>query len=192
MKKGLFFILIVSVLMVFTLSCAKREEIKPEPAKIEPTMVEPVRPEPVKAKPPKVIEKKEEVVREPIYPVEVAEVIPPQEKSLVELKDVLFDYDKYDIRPDAQEVLNSIAPWLIKNTVANVLIEGHCDERGTNDYNLALGERRAIAVKNYLISKGIIPQRLTTISYGEEKPICLEHNEDCYQRNRRARFVVTK
>lgn len=189
MKKSLFFVLIVSVLMVFTLGCAKKQEIKPEP---EPVRAEPAKLEPVKAKPPKAVEKKTEVVSEPIYPIEVAEVIPPVEKSLVEFKDVLFDYDKYDIRPDAQEVLNSIAPWLIKTTDVNVLIEGHCDERGTNDYNLALGERRAIAVKNYLISKGIIPQRLTTISYGEEKPICLEHNEDCYQRNRRARFVVTK
>ena len=85
-------------------------------------------------------------------------------------KDIYFDFDKYDVREDAKAVLQSVASWLLKNTSAKILIEGHCDERGTNEYNLALGDRRAKAVRDYLVALGIASNRVETISYGEEKP----------------------
>lgn len=107
-------------------------------------------------------------------------------------KDALFDYDKYNIRADARYLLDTIASWLTKNHNTKVIIEGHCDERGTNEYNLALGERRAKAARDYLVSLGISSSRMTLITYGEEKPTCTAHSESCWQDNRRAHFVVTE
>lgn len=106
------------------------------------------------------------------------------------LKEIYFDYDRYDIRPEARETLKANAQWLKTNSSARVEIEGHCDERGTNEYNLALGAKRAQAAKDYLASLGISAERLSTISYGEEVPVCKEQNENCWQRNRRGRFVI--
>jgi peptidoglycan-associated lipoprotein len=107
-------------------------------------------------------------------------------------KDIYFDFDKYDIRPDARPVLDEMALWMNKNTKTSIIIEGHCDERGTNEYNLALGEKRAMATRDYLVSLGVAPSRITIVTYGEEKPQCTEHNEACWQLNRRAHFVVTE
>ena len=107
-----------------------------------------------------------------------------------DLKDIHFDFDKYDIRPDAAKVLDGNASWLKGNARQLVLVEGHCDERGTNEYNLALGERRAKATMNYLVSQGIDARRITIVSYGEERPQCREHSEACWAKNRRARFLV--
>ncbi|MEW6601403.1 MAG: peptidoglycan-associated lipoprotein Pal [Nitrospirota bacterium] len=104
--------------------------------------------------------------------------------------DVLFDYDKYTIKESARPGLNAAASHLIDRKNLNIVIEGHCDERGTNEYNLALGEKRARAVKNYLASLGLAPSRMTTVTYGEEQPLCSEQREDCWQRNRRAHIVV--
>lgn len=106
------------------------------------------------------------------------------------LKEIYFDFDRYDLRADARATLKSNAEWLKGNPSARIEIEGHCDERGTNEYNLALGAKRAQAAKDYLASLGITAGRLSTISYGEEVPVCKEHNEECWQKNRRARFVV--
>ena len=105
------------------------------------------------------------------------------------LKDIYFDFDKYDIRPGDAKTLDGNATWLKGNNNL-VLIEGHCDERGTNEYNLALGERRAKATMNYLVSQGVQAGRITIISYGEERPICTEHNEACWAKNRRAHFLT--
>jgi peptidoglycan-associated lipoprotein len=107
-------------------------------------------------------------------------------------KDIFFDYDKYDVQQDAKTVLKNIASWLLKNSAAKILVEGHCDERGTNEYNLALGDRRARAVRDYLVALGIGPKRVETVSYGEEKPICTEKTDDCFAKNRRAHFVVLR
>ena len=104
------------------------------------------------------------------------------------LKDINFDFDKYDIRPGDAKILDGNASWLKSNDVL-VLIEGHCDERGTNEYNLALGERRAKATMNYLVGQGVQAGRITIISYGEERPVCTEHTEACWARNRRAHFL---
>ena len=106
------------------------------------------------------------------------------------LRDVLFDFDKYDIRPEDAKTLDANAGWLKSNPNQLVLIEGHCDERGTNEYNLALGERRAKATMNYLVSQGIQANRITIISYGEERPVCTEKTESCYAKNRHAHFLV--
>ena len=106
------------------------------------------------------------------------------------LKDVFFDFDKYDIRPEDARTLDANANWLKSNPNQLVLIEGHCDERGTNEYNLALGERRAKAAMNYLVSQGVQASRITIISYGEERPTCNDKNESCWAKNRRAHFLV--
>lgn len=106
------------------------------------------------------------------------------------LKDIYFDFDRADLRPDARETLRANADWLKKNRSATVQIEGHCDERGTSEYNLALGAKRAQSAKDYLVTLGISERRISTISYGEEIPVCTEHNEQCWQKNRHDRFVV--
>jgi len=106
------------------------------------------------------------------------------------LTDIQFDFDKYDIRPGDARTLDADATWLKANPRNLVLIEGHCDERGTNEYNLALGERRAKSTMNYLVAQGVQASRITIISYGKERPVCTEHNEGCWAKNRRAHFLT--
>ena len=106
------------------------------------------------------------------------------------LKDIYFDFDSYDLRADTRETLKANAAWLRDNPAVMVDIEGHCDERGTNDYNMALGAKRAEAARDYLMTLGIAADRLSTTSYGEEVPVCEEHTEECWQKNRRDRFVI--
>ncbi len=103
---------------------------------------------------------------------------------------VYFDFDDASLRPDAIEVLLKKVEWLKKHPDVHVIIEGHCDERGTNEYNLALGSRRAESVKNFLIKSGISPVRLFTISYGEERPVDPGHNEAAWAKNRRVEFKI--
>jgi peptidoglycan-associated lipoprotein len=117
----------------------------------------------------------------------------PSPKEFVEsaaLRDVFFDFDRYDVRAGDKGTLDENAKWLKSNQSALLLIEGHADERGTNEYNLALGERRAKATRDYLVSVGIDAGRITVISYGEERPICTEKTEACWAKNRRAHFLV--
>ena len=106
----------------------------------------------------------------------------------VELGSVYFDFDKYDLRSDARETLSANAEWLKSNSGIQIQIGGHCDARGTEEYNLALGERRANAVKSYLVSLGVDEARLFTISYGEEVPAESGSNEEAWAKNRRAEF----
>ena len=106
------------------------------------------------------------------------------------LKDVYFEFDKYDIRPEAARILDANATWLKANPGNLVLIEGHCDERGTAEYNLALGERRAKSTMNYLVGQGVAASRVTVISYGKERPVCTEKTEACWAMNRRAHHLV--
>lgn len=178
-------ILIVLLLMIFVAAgCAKKYVAPPqEPAAQKET----IKKEPVETV-------KKETVKETVEPKEAKlqeGAVSAKTEEPSALKDVLFDYDKYSIRDDARPVLDNVASFLKKNGSINILIEGHCDERGTNEYNLALGEKRAKAAKDYLISLGVMPARLSIITYGEEKPLCTEHNEPCWQKNRRAHFVVT-
>jgi peptidoglycan-associated lipoprotein len=107
------------------------------------------------------------------------------------LKDAFFDYDKADLRDDARAALAMDSEWLKRYRSVQFLIEGHCDERGTSEYNLALGDRRANAAKEYLVSLGVDASRVKTVSYGKERPFCTQSSEDCWQQNRRAHFLVT-
>jgi len=129
-----------------------------------------------------------------IPPPPVVEAPKPtlDELFLKEVRDAYFDYDKADIRADAREALGKTADFLRNYPQLRVTIEGHCDERGSTEYNLALGDRRANAVKQYLVGLGISADRLTTVSYGKEKPFCMESNETCWQENRRGHFIQTK
>jgi peptidoglycan-associated lipoprotein len=107
------------------------------------------------------------------------------------LKEVYFDFDRYDLRSDARDTLRANAEWLKSNPAFRVNIEGHCDERGTTEYNLALGAKRAQAAKDYLVTLGVSADRISTTSYGKEAQVCQEHSESCRQRNRRDRFVAS-
>ncbi len=109
-----------------------------------------------------------------------------------EVRDAYFDLDKAEIRPDAREALQKTASFLKGYPQAHVTIEGHCDERGSTEYNLALGDRRANAVKAYLVNLGIPAANLNTVSYGKEKPFCMESSEACWQQNRRGHFIPAK
>jgi peptidoglycan-associated lipoprotein len=110
--------------------------------------------------------------------------------AVAALRDVHFEFDSYDIRPADARVLEVSAGWLKAHPEHLVLIEGHADERGTNEYNLTLGERRAKASMNYLVSHGVQASRITLVSYGEERNVCRETNETCWSKNRRAHFLV--
>jgi peptidoglycan-associated lipoprotein len=107
------------------------------------------------------------------------------------LADAFFDFDQWHIRDDARADLQANAEWLRRWASTRVTIEGHCDPRGTSEYNLALGERRAHAVRSYLVALGIAPERLMTVSKGEETPFCTGETEDCWQQNRRGHFIIT-
>lgn len=111
-------------------------------------------------------------------------------RNMFENEDIAFDFDSAVLTYQAQSLLKAKATWLRNNSNETVIIEGHCDERGTNAYNLALGERRAESVKGFLSNLGISDSRLTTISYGEEKPLDSASNEEAWAKNRRAHFVV--
>lgn len=117
---------------------------------------------------------------------------PKQFAEVPELPDIYFEFDRYEIRPDAIRRLQAHVAWLKARPGDVLLIEGHCDERGTEEYNLALGEHRAESAKNYLISQGIAPTRIAIISYGELLPACLARDEGCWAQNRRAHFLVKR
>jgi len=117
-------------------------------------------------------------------------VVPPPPIVQPGLGDVFFDFDKSELRADAVEQLKTNAHWLQVNASRKVVIEGHCDERGTNEYNMALGERRANRAKEYIVNLGVDPSSMKTVSYGEERPFALGHNEEAWAQNRRAHFVA--
>jgi len=108
------------------------------------------------------------------------------------VKDIYFDYDKSDVRPSEQSSLQADVAFLQQHSNISFTIEGHCDERGSTEYNLALGDNRASAVKNALVAAGIPADRVKTVSFGKEKPFCTESNESCWQQNRRGHFVYSK
>jgi peptidoglycan-associated lipoprotein len=118
----------------------------------------------------------------------------PSQQSIFdkEVRDAYFDFNKADIRSDARTALGKTAEYLRNYPSEKVTIEGHCDERGSTEYNLALGDRRASAAKQYLVSLGISADRINTVSFGKEKPFCMQSTEDCYQQNRRGHFVRAK
>ncbi len=114
---------------------------------------------------------------------------PAPEDALI-LQDIHFDFDQSEIMEASQIILDGVSGWMLEHPEAALQIEGHCDERGTKEYNLALGERRGLAVRSFLTGLTINPDRLHTISYGEEQPLCAESTEECWAQNRRAHFLV--
>ena len=165
-KKWIFLALLLVIPgLMFSVSCQKKlVDASPEPmAKEEP---------------------KEEAV--------VKEEAPAAYKapSIIMQEDIYFEFDKAMLTPAAQDNLLRKAEWLRENSDTTVTIEGHCDARGTNEYNLALGDRRAESAKAFLVDLGIPASRLTTISYGEERPVCNQQNDECWTKNRRDNFVV--
>ena len=180
--------LFIILLLIFAVGCQKK--YTRTALETQPSADDQVREEVMTSTP------AEEEVVESIVAVEeeriTEEVLSAEEKAKSIFRDVLFDYDKYDIRPDARPVLDSVADFLKEEKYLNIVIEGHCDERGTNEYNLALGEKRAKAAQKYLLARGISSARMLILTYGEEKPVCISQNESCWQSNRRAHFVVTK
>lgn len=167
-KKWIFLALLLVIPgLMFSVSCQKKlVDASPKPmAKEEPA------PQP---------EPKKEEAPAPVY----------KAPGVIMQEDIYFDFDKATLTPAAQDNLLRKAEWLRENDDVTVTIEGHCDSRGTNEYNLALGDRRAESAKAFLIDLGIAASRITTISYGEERPVCTQQNEECWAKNRRDNFVV--
>jgi len=182
-KKSLIITIFILCFGLIMIGCPKKTTVKEEPSvkKEEAAKTETERAKETKAK--EQLEKSLVAEKTPGIAGEVFE------SSL--LKDIHFDFDKYDIRPGDAAILKENAAFLKKYPNVKIQIEGHCDERGTVEYNLALGERRANHAKNYLVALDISPARVSTISYGKEKPLDPGHNEEAWAKNRRAHTVVT-
>ncbi|MDX2500660.1 MAG: peptidoglycan-associated lipoprotein Pal [Deltaproteobacteria bacterium] len=161
-KKWIFLALLLVIPgLLFSVSCQKKlVDASPEPMATEESKAEPEEAAPVAA------------------------------SGIIMQEDIYFEFDSATLTPAAQDNLLRKAEWLRENPDATVTVEGHCDDRGTNEYNLALGDRRAESAKSFLIDLGIDPSRLTTISYGEERPVDPRHMEEAWDKNRRDHFVV--
>ena len=138
--------------------------------------------------PPPVV-KEARIVEQPIAPAPPSQQPTSQARPIPELSDIFFDFDRFVIRDDAQSGLEANAGLLKSQSGVKILIEGHCDERGTSAYNLVLGERRAQAATQYLRDLGVPSSQMQITSYGKERPFCAEHSEACWQSNRRAHFT---
>ena len=180
MKKFLIYALAVVLIFSFAVSCKKKPKEVPPP------------PPPQQQEQPVVEKVEAPVVQEP----QLTEEEMFLQKSLDQINrekplgTIYFDYDRALVRDDARAVLDGNAAWLAKFRTAKILVEGHCDERGTEEYNLALGEKRAKSAQDYLLSMGIASDRIKIISYGKSQPINPGHDESAWQMNRRAQFVV--
>lgn len=184
---GLSFLLAITMaFLVSACTCAKRVCVPEEEVAEAPETVAPA-PKPVETVAPKPMA--EETM--PITAAPEEEVLATAEgRTSAGLLPVYFDFDKYNMRSGQTSRLDQNAKWLKKNPTAKIRIEGNCDERGSNEYNLALGERRANSAQEYLTNLGIAPERIETLSYGEERPLCFEHDEECWTKNRRADFIM--
>ena len=168
------------------MSTASAPAPTPPPATAPPAPTPPARPPAAAATPPA----PPSVTPPPSAPAQATPPKPSEYAANDALKDIYFAFDKADIRPGEVKTLDANTTWLKAHDNSLVLIEGHCDERGTTEYNLALGERRAKAAMSYLLSRGIPAGRITIVSYGKERPVCTEHNQRCWARNRRDHFLV--
>jgi peptidoglycan-associated lipoprotein len=178
-KKFAVLAFVCCLVILFTANCKPKAKTAPPPppAKEQPK-VEKVDEAPAVKKP--------EMTEEEIFMSKSLEEI----NLAAPLKIIYFDYDRFTIRDDAKPVLEANSAWLNKFSSAKILIEGHCDERGTEEYNLALGEKRAQSTMDYLVSLGISPQRVKIISYGKSQPLDSGHTEMSWQKNRRAQFLI--
>jgi peptidoglycan-associated lipoprotein len=181
-KSVLFALVVVLALSVAVFGCRTTKDLDVVVA--EPSVQQPA-PEPAPAPAPKV--ETYEPAPAPAEPAPVIQTAPAFDVSL--MADVFFAFDRSDLTTESRDRLASDAK-LLKAWKAGIVVEGHCDERGTNEYNLGLGERRANAVKNYLVSLGVPADNIRTISYGEERPFVKGHSEDAWKFNRRAHFAL--
>ena len=175
--KRLVLILAVLLMIASLIGCAQKKVAAP--------------PEQPAAKPSETMQKPESVTEKEKPSVKQDAMTSGPKELDTKVSDVLFAFDKYDLDDAAKATLKGISAIMVKSN-AKVIVEGNCDERGTKEYNLALGDKRASSAKQYLISLGIPSARIDTISYGKEKPLCTEATEDCWTRNRRDHFVLTE
>jgi len=179
---------VVPVVLIMLTGCPKKApDVPPEPPEVETT---PTPPPAEEVEPAPTPEPEDQVEVDPLESEDLRIVNEEAIRQGWEAN-VYFDFDKSTLRPEAREALTANARWLRRHPEFIVTIEGHCDERGTNEYNLALGERRANAAKDYMASLNVDAGRFRTISYGEERPVCTQSDERCWQRNRRAHMVIT-
>jgi peptidoglycan-associated lipoprotein len=171
-------VLALSVAALMAVGCAKKQTVKSEGAPAE------VGEAPVKEAPPA------PVAVAPATPPAAAPGVAVTEEKLSQFDDVRFDFDKSEVKEDGRKTCRVVADYLKKHPQAKMLVEGHCDERGTAEYNMALGERRATAVLTYLVSLGVPKAALSTVSFGKEKPLDPGHDEGAWAKNRRAHFVL--
>jgi peptidoglycan-associated lipoprotein len=188
-RKGLSILIVIFCLGVIVFGCAQKAVVKEDPS-VKSADGSEARKDAKEAD-----RIREEEVKKEFEKSLVSKKTPGIEGVVLEskmLKDIHFDFDKYNIQPGEAEALKENSALLKKYPGMKFQIEGHCDERGTGEYNLALGERRANSVKKYLASLGISPNNVLTISYGEERPLDQGHNEEAWSKNRRAHFVILK
>ena len=178
---------VILTALIFT-GCHKKVSTRHEEAPPQPVTQQPVTPQPEPVQQPKAPEKISEKKVESVTSSDITPAYAEGKEGM--FADILFEFDKYDVKESYKSELQAVAAWMTKNSSAKVSVEGNCDERGTNEYNLALGDRRAKAVKDYLVSLGVLSSRIETISYGEEKPVCTEQSEECWAKNRRAHLVI--
>ena len=189
MKSSVRVLAAVALVSIMSVSaCAKKKPVPPPPAPAPAPAAPPTTPTPPPPPPP--------------APTPPPDRVPTEDeifarKSLGDLNnekplgDAFFDLDLAQIRDDAKPALQKDADWMKRWASTKVMVEGHCDSRGTSEYNLALGERRAKAVQDYLVSLGVGADRLQTLSKGKEQPFCADENEGCWQQNRRGHFIIT-
>jgi peptidoglycan-associated lipoprotein len=190
-KKSLVIIILILCVGLLLTGCPKKTVMKEEPSMRKEDAAARERAEQTMRE--QELKAKEEAAKKDLDTSLVAKKEPGIEGTVFEsslLKDIRFDFDRYDVRPQDTEILRENVALLKKYPNVKIQIEGHCDERGTTEYNIALGERRANSTKKYLLSLGISSDRLSTISYGEEKPADPGHTEDAWGKNRRAHFVI--
>jgi peptidoglycan-associated lipoprotein len=175
--------------LLFVSACAKRPVAAPNPVAAPAPAPAPAPPPPAPAPAPAAPAPPPPVVAAP--PPPAPRPAPPKEYMANDgLKPIHFAFDSATIRPADAKILDASAKWLASNPNQILLIEGHTDERGTEQYNLALGDRRAKAAMNYLVAQGVPGDRVTLVSFGEERPLCKENNEGCWSQNRRGMFLV--
>jgi peptidoglycan-associated lipoprotein len=178
LRKSAFVVALLAASLV--VACGPK---KPQPV-AQPAPVQPAQPPPAPAPPEREVEPVDEYARIKAMPIDEIE-------RMGLLAEIHFDYDKYDIRDSDRQILAKNAEVLKKFDFLKVTVEGHCDERGSVEYNLALGERRAKGAMDYLLTLGVGADRLKQVSYGKEVPLCQQAAEDCWARNRRSHFTIT-
>ena len=187
-KNWAFLVLVLIIFVGFLAPSCGKKELKSEPVMSEDEARRRAEEEARKREQERQAAIREEELREDQLQAESQRT--QSAREMFENEDILFEFDSASLSVEAQEILRAKAEWLRENPRARVMIEGHCDERGTNEYNLALGDRRAYSARAFLVDLGIDDARLTTISYGEEQPIDSRSSEEAWAKNRRAHFVI--